>query len=320
MKKLKGWTLLAVVMLAQPLYGEMTDRIVAVVNEEIITLSDLNNAFEPYRKNIEAAYREPEKGKALAESRASFLYRLIDARLIEQEAKKSGVAVKDEEVMSYMRGILGRRNIPLEEFMKKLADEGQSFESYKKEIRQQMVKMKLIRKEIKSRIIVTEGEIGEYYIKHRSDYEGKEALRLKQIILAFPRGMSVETEEKLRKTMEDIRKQLQNGESFDVLAANYSQGPAAASGGDLGFIEKGMMLPEVEQAASSLGKDELSGVIRSSIGLHLVKVIDRRGAGLKPIEAVREEIQEKIEEQKLDKKFDGWLEALRKRSHIEVKL
>jgi parvulin-like peptidyl-prolyl isomerase len=319
-KKITGWILLAAVMLAQPLYGEMTDRIVAVVNEEIITLSDLNNAFEPYRKKVETTYREPERVKALAESRAAFLQRLVDASLIEQEAKKSGIVVKDEEVMSFIKDILGRRNISLDEFMNSLASEQLSFASYKKEIKEQMVRTKMIRKEIKSRIIVTEGEIGEYYIKHRSDYEGKEAIRLKQIILTTPRGMSGETEAKLKKTMEDIHKQLQNGESFDVFAANYSQGPAAASGGDLGFIEKGMMLPEVEKAASNLGKDELSGVIRSSIGFHLIKVIDRRGAGLKPLEAVREEIQAKIEEQKLDKKFDEWLDALRKRSHIEVKL
>lgn len=318
MKKFAGLVFIIAVLLTQPLYGEIVDRIVAVAGDEIIIMSDLNRAIEPYRKKIEETYREPERGRALAEFRAALLNRLIDASLIEQEAKKNGISVKDEEVTAVIKDILGRKNISMDDFVRGLAGEGLSLESYKKNIKEQMVRMKLIRRVIKSRIIVTDKEIGEYYSSHRQeDYEGKEAVRMKQILLTFPKGADEETKENLRKEIEGIHRRLKNGEPFDMLAANYSQGPA---GGDLGFIEKGTMLPEVENVAFNLGKDEISGVIRSPIGFHIVKVIDKQGAGLKPIETVREEIQAKLEEQKLEKKFEEWLEALRKRSHIEIKL
>ena len=317
MKKFIVWVFIATVLPAQSLHGEIVDRIVAVAGDEIITMSDLNRAIEPYRKKIEETYREPERGRALAEFRAALLNRLIDASLIEQEAKKNGISVKDEEVTAVIKDILGRKNISIDDFVRGLAGEGLSLESYKKDIKDQMVRMKLIRRAIKSRIIVTDKEIGEYYSNHRQDYEGKEAVRMKQILLTFPKGAGEETKETLKIEIEGIHRRLKNGEPFDMLAANYSQGPV---GGDLGFIEKGTMLPEVENAAFNLGKDEISGVIRSPIGFHIVKIIDKRGAGLKPIETVREEIHAKLEEQKLEKKFEEWLETLRKRSHIEIKL
>lgn len=320
MKKFAGLVFIIAVLLTQPLFGEIVDRIVAVVNDEIITMSDLNQAIEPYRKKIEETSREPERGKVLADARATLLRTLIDASLIEQEAKKNGISVKDEEVTAAINDILKRRNISAEDFVRGLAGEGLSFESYKKDVKKKMVRMRLIRRAIKSRIIVTDKEIGEYYSSHRQDYEGKEAVRIKQILLIFPKGAGEETKEKLGKDMENIHERLKNGEPFDMLAANYSQGPAAAAGSDLGFIEKGMMLPEVENAAFNLGIDEISGAIRSAVGFHIIKVVDKRGAGLKPIETVREEIQAKMEEQKMEKKFEEWLESLRKKSYIEIKL
>ena len=319
MKKFKSWWLLAVILLAQPVYAETVDRIVAVVNEDIIILSEFNAAFEPYRRRIEETYKGPERDTALAESRKAFLNRLIDASLIEQEARKNGISVKDEEVAAAIKDIIDRRNLTTDDLANELAKGGLSLGAYKKDIREQMVRMRLIRREIKSKLMVTDQEIGEYYHLHRSDYEGREAVRIQQILLAFPKGAGGDAREKIRKTAEEISGRLKSGEPFDVLAASFSSG-AAAGGGDLGFIERGMVLPEVEKAAFALDKGKISGIIESPAGFHVIRVIDKRGGGLKPIQDVREEIQEHIEEQKMMKKFDEWLAALRKRSLIEIKL
>lgn len=320
MRKIAALILIIVVLSAQPLFGEIVDRIVAVVNDEIITMWDLNMVFEPYRKNIEENYKEPERGKVLADARATLLRTLVDASLIEQEARKTGISVKDEEVMAAISSILKRKNISVEDFAGELANEGLSFESYKKDFKKKLLRTRLVTREIKSRIVVTDKEIGEYYRTHRQEYEGKEAVRIKQILLVFPKEADEETKEKLKKNMEIIYEQLKSGEPFDVLAANYSQEPAAVAGRDLGFIEKGMILPEVENAAFNLEIGEISGIIRSAIGFHIIKAVDKRGAGLKPFETVREEIQSKIEEQKADKKFGEWLESLRNKSYVEIKL
>lgn len=298
----------------------VADRIVAVVNDEVITLSELNNAFEPYQERFTATYQGPDREKALGESRMAFLNRMIDNLLMEQESRKTGVAVRDEEVTDAINDMLKQRKITQDQFLKALQQEGTALEAYRKDVRDQLVRLKLIRRDIKSKVAVTDEEIGAYYRKHREDYEGKEAVRIRQILLPLPRAESRDAKEKLRAEAEAIRKRLANGEPFEELAARFSQGPAAAEGGDIGYIEKGIIHSEVEDVAFSLPRNEISGVIESAVGFHIIQVMDRRGAGLKAIESVREEIREKIDREKMEKRFEEWLEELRKKSHIEMKL
>jgi len=310
-----------VMILCVPVHAEMIDRIIAVVNSEIITLYEFNIAFEPYLKNIENNYKGGDKEAMIKQTKDAFLQRMIDNILIEQEAKKTGISatVKDEEVMDVLQDTLNRQNMTMQEFLKNIAREGGSLEAVKKDIRTQMIRMRLLRREVKDRIIITEADIGEYYNKHRDEYEGKESVRIKQILLLYPPEADKKRKSNVRQEAELIRELLLKGESFDALVAKYSHGPAA-NGGDMGFVEKGRIIPEVEAAAFSLPVNEISDIIESSVGYHIIMVIDKKGAGLKPIEVVREEIKAKIEEEKLEKKYDEWISSVRAKSHIETKL
>src|SRR5450759_1955346 len=238
----------SLMLLCVPVGAEVVDKIIAVVNDEIITLAEFNTAFEPYLKNIEDNYKGKDKETLINQAKEAFLKRLVDNLLIEQEAKKAGmgIVIKDEEVMDVIRDMMAKKKSNMEDFKKNLAREGNSLESLKKDIRSQMMRMRLLRREIKSKVIVSDEEIGEYYNKNRQDYEGKEAVRLKQIFLAIPAKADKVTRAKLKKEAQKLRRRIMNGESFDFLALNYSQGPAAAQGGDIGFIGKGAIIPEVE--------------------------------------------------------------------------
>jgi parvulin-like peptidyl-prolyl isomerase len=313
--------LLGVILLCAPVRAEVVDKIIAVVNDEIITLYEFNTAFEPYRKNIENTYKGTDKEAVIKQSREAFLQRLIDNILIEQEAKKSGagIIVKDEEVMEVLQDILAKQKLSMQEFSKNLAKEGKSLDSVKKEIRGQIIRARLLRREVKAKILVSDEEIGEYYNKNRQEYEGKETVRIKQILLVLPPNADKTIIAKVKNEAMQLHKRVKNGESFDLLALNYSQGPAAAQGGDVGFIGRGTIIPEVEAAAFSLPVGQVSEVIESSVGFHIIQVVDKKGAGLKPIAAVREEIKTKIEDEKLENKFDEWIASIRAKSHIEVK-
>lgn len=298
----------------------VADRIVAVVNDEVITLSELNNAFEPYRERFMANYQGPDREKALGETKATLLNRMIDNLLMEQESRKTGITVRSEEVTDAIKDMQKQQKISPEEFLKAMQREGMTLDAYRKDIGDQLVRLKLIRRDIKSKVAVTDEEIGEYYRKHREDYDGKEVVRIKQILLLLSKEENPAAKEKLRVGADAIHKRLLNGEPFELLSAKFSQGPAAAEGGDIGYIEKGMIHSEVEDAAFSLPLNQISGVIESPVGFHIIQVVDRRGAGLKAIEHVREEIREKIDREKMEKKFGEWLAELRKKSHIEIKL
>lgn len=311
---------LATILLSTAVQAAVADRIVAIVNNEVITLSELNKAFEPFRQKFETSYQGSDREQARNETMLVLLNRMIDSLLMEQEARKTGIDVRDNEVTDAITDIQKRRNISPSDFQKVLEREGLTQDAFRKDIREQIMRMKLIRRDIKSRVAVTDEEIGEYYSKHRQDYEGKECVRIKQILLMLPKEENLEIKEKIRANAEEIHKRLLNGESFNQLCAKYSEGPEAAHGGDVGFIERGIIHTEVEDVAFSLPINHISGVIESSVGFHIIQVIDRRGAGLKAVESVREEIREKIDQEKMEKKYGEWLEELRKKSHIEIKL
>jgi peptidyl-prolyl cis-trans isomerase SurA len=318
-------TMLAVLVLgtwvcAAPLQAEVRNRIVAVVNNEVITLSEVENAAEPYLARIRDTYKGPDPERVMAEARKNVLNRLIDNLLIEQEVKKGGFTVSDGEVMDAINDILANKKSSLEELQKALAARGMTFDAYKAEIRSQMIKLKLARREIRTKIAISDEEIGAYYVEHKSEYEGKEAVRLKQIILLVPKDADGATRDRLRAEAEQLHERLTRGEAFDQIAAKHSQGPAAETGGDIGFVERGSMLPEVEALAFALERGTISQVIATPVGFHIVMVVDKRGAGVKPIAYVREEIKAKIEIEKMEKKYEEWIEAVRRRSHIAIKL
>ena len=301
--------------------AEVADRIVAVVNDDIITLSELNRAFEPYAKNIEAGYKGNDMDSVLKQNKEAFLQRLIDQLLMEQESRKAGgVAIKDEEVMGVLTDMLAKNNMPMDIYLKKLAAEGNTLDAVKKEIQGQMLRMRMLRREIQSKILITDDEIGQYYQQHRQDYEGKEAVHIKQIFLPAPVTLDNQTHAKIKRFAQELRARIVNGEPFEKIAAEYSKGPAAAEGGDVGYVERGVILPEVEKAAFELPVGQMSDVIQSEVGFHIIAILDRRGAGLKPLVAVREEIKTKIEDEKLAKKYDEWIDGIRKKSFIDVRL
>ena len=319
-RRLFSWVFLLGVLVPAAAMSAVVDRIVAVVNDDIITMSELESAFQPYLKRINASYKGPDMDKVIADGNNRILNRMIDNKLIEQQSKKTGTVVKDDEVTDTIKDILQRRNVPMAELIKNLEREGTTFETYRQDMKDQMTRMRLLRKELRTKTLVSDEEIGEYYVKHRQEYEGKEAVRMKQILILLPQNASRAKKIKLRADAEMIRKRLIDGESFDLLAGQFSQGPSAATGGDVGFLEKGTMLPEVDSVAFRLSKDEISEVIVSTVGFHIIKVLDKRGAGIKPITVVREEIKLKLEEEKMEKKYEEWIAELRKKSHIEIKL
>lgn len=304
---------------AVPASGEVADRIVAIVNDDIITLSELNTTFEPYMKRIEAQLAGKDKEKVVAEGRTAILNRMIDNKLIEQEAKKSGIVIKDEEVMGTIRDMLKGRNMQMSDLLQALSKDGLTFDGYKQDLKEQLQRQQLVRREIRAKLVVTDDEIGDYYRQHRDEYEGKEAIRLKQILLPLPLGADPAIRERARELAESILKRIKNGEPFEALAAQFSPGSATA-GGDIGFVEKGHMLPEVEKVALNLGVGDVSPVIETSQGFYIIQVVDKRGAGLKPIIEVRQEIQRKLEDEKASKKFEQWVADLRSKSLVDIKL
>ncbi len=312
-------TVFTLLLFACPVHAVIVDRIVAVVNDTLITQSDLNSTFEPIRKRIAAQTSGEERASALKKAQEGMLNRMIDDILIEQEAARLGIKIPDEDVTGAIENILAQKNLTMNDFEKILEKEGMSLEGYKKEVKTQMIRSKVVRRELRTAIAVTDEEIGEYYIKHRAEYEGQQAVRIKQIVLLFPEKLDDDIKQKLKGDMEAILKRLKAGEPFDKLASQFSQGPTAKQGGDIGFVERGIMPPEMEKIAFALEPGQISDVIESPAGFTIITVTDKRGAGTRMIESVRDEIKDKLLDAKMDKKIEEWMSDLRKKAHISIK-
>ncbi|MBW2649161.1 MAG: peptidylprolyl isomerase [Deltaproteobacteria bacterium] len=320
--KLKPFFIVCILIIfsSAPLYAAFEDRIVAIVNDEVITLSELNSILQPFMKRIEEIPQGAQREEIVEKARAAAMDKLVNNMLLEQKAAKLKIIVTDEDVDKTLETMLEGKNISVDKFGEALSKQGTTLDEYRDEIRKDIIRSRLIEAEIRSRITINEKEIGEYYLKHRNDYEGKEAARIQQILLVKPKDCDDSTRKKLRAKAKEILKRVKDGESFDLLVGEYSQGPAARSGGDLGFVEKGMMFPEVDMAVSKLKKGDTSEVIESPVGFHVIRVIDKRGAGIKPVEEVREEIIRNIGNEKMKKEFEEWMKELREKSLVEIKL
>jgi len=311
---------LVVLFAATAAAADLVDRIVAVVNHEIITLSDLDRTLKPFIENLEKSKNVRVDEATIKEARKAALNGLINNMLIDQQAARLGIVVTDEDLDKALQDILHEKQLSLSLLKDMLAQNQTTMEDYKEDMRRQIVTMRLIGKEIRSKIGVSKEEIGEYYGRHRDAYEGKESVRVQQILIIAKEDEDSEKKSSLRERANKVLELLKRGVSFEQMATEYSQGPAAQDGGDLGFIEKGIMLPEVDKEAFRLGKGEISNVIESHIGFHIIKITDKRGVGIKPLEDVRDEIKESIANDKAKIKFEEWIQELRKKSLIEIRL
>lgn len=300
--------------------GEMRDGIAAVVNGDVITRTELENALGPVIERINNDARIEDKDNLLSNARHMVLNQLIDRLCLYQEATRLSIDVTDEDVENTIRAILTEKNVSYDNLTEYFAERNVTLEQYKKEMRDQLLKREIIIREIRNKVTISDEEIGAYYAEHKDEYEGKERVRLQQILIVKPRDGSVEEGRVQRLKAARLHQMLRQGESFLVLAEKYSEGPAAASGGDLGFVEKGAMHTSVDNVAFKLGIGDISPVVESPIGFHIIRVVDKRGAGLMTLDEVRDDIVRAIIEQKVQKKFAAWLENVREKSLIDIRI
>ncbi|MBI5182536.1 MAG: peptidylprolyl isomerase [Nitrospirae bacterium] len=289
------------------------DKIVAVVNNEVITLSELEDALQIPRKKIIADSSGKEQEQLLNKLTRDILDKMIEKKLQLQIARQRNITINQKEVDTALEDIKARNALPDDEALKRaLAMENLTLEQYKKELTEQITIMRLVSREIRSNIVISETEIKGYYEENKNEYAVLEEVRLRVIL--FKEKDDVE----MNKAM-DVLNQIKNGADFADIARRYSEDPTAKDGGDIGFIKKGQMLPEFEKTALSLKNGEVSDIIKTPSGYYLIKVEDRKEAAHIPFEKVKEDIERKLYEKKGDTLYDEWLKDLRKNAHVEIK-
>ena len=217
-----------------------------------------------------------------------------------------------------MRDVKERNQLTEAQFEEALAEDGMTMEEYKEQLSKQMKKMRLMDQEVKAKVQVTKKEIDEYYKEHESDFNAPPGVRLQQILLIVPAGATDREVNRVREQAEQILKRVNEGEDFTALVKNYSQDPNAAAGGDMGVFRQGELFPALDKVAFTLEVGEVSEVIQSPKGFHILRLLDRKDRKKMTEEERSEEIDVIIYNQKVENAFKEWLKELREKSYVAI--
>jgi len=295
------------------------DRIVAIVNQEIITLSEVEKYAETAEKELrsEDPIQRKEEKKQLYRK---IIDKLIEERLIEQEAKKLGIKVTSKEIEAALEEIKQRNNLTQEEFERALAKEGLSIDALKKQIEKRLQNTKLINFSLKMDVKMDEKKLREFYEKNIDRYQRTEQYRPAHIFFAIPKDATPAEIQEIKKKCQAVLEKIRRGEDFGEMALLYSEDTSSKDKGDLGFFRKGELLAVLEKEASRLKVGEVSGIVRSEFGFHIIKLLDRKGGGVIPFEEVVEKVKKDFMENEMEKAFKQFLTNLKEKSVIEIKL
>jgi peptidyl-prolyl cis-trans isomerase SurA len=291
----------------------VTDRIIAVVNNDAITLAELQESVVAYRAENPGA----RSGPSDEDLRRDFLNRLIDNRLQLQEADREKITVEDVELNEEFQERIKQYNVKNEEeFEKLIRSQGVTLESLKKRLRDGLKVSKLIRRKVTLRVSVTEAEINQYLDENRAKLETDLSFHARHILIT-PEADSDVGWESARIKAEMLRTQLQDGADFTELAKQHSRDATAKDGGDLGTLKRGELAPDVEVELLALGTGQISRPVKSPLGYHLFRLESKDSL---QAASIRQQIRDILFRQQYESRLDVWLKEIKQRAIIEVRL
>jgi len=309
-------------MVAQTGLAEETvlvDRIVAVVNDEIITLYDLNQKFEPYANNIKALrYSAEQERQMLFKVRSDLLSSLVDSKLADQEIKKNNIAVTEAEIDNTIERIKTARSFTDEDIRAGLAEQGLTMEDYRKELKEQLLRARLVTLEVKSKIVVTTENVQDYYDRHIENYRGAKKYHLWNIYITIPEYAGDSGKRSAHQKMESILSKLKQGVLFQKLVNDDYTASLEARGGDLGMFLIKELSPQLQSTVENMKTGEFSSIVETDSGYQILYVEKIIETASKSVDEVRREIEDILYKELVDNKYQDWLQDLRKRSHIKI--
>lgn len=303
----------------RPAAAAVIDRVVAIVNDEILTLSDLQEEMqEELRKVTEQYVGEEQQRQRLAVERR-LLDTLIERRLQVQEARAQKLLPSAAEVTASVEDIKKRTGVTTDaELEEALRREHLTLERFKRSIEEQIAVSRLVGKEVRSKLIIPEEDVRRYYDAHPAEFARTPEVRLRHILTRVAPDADAATVGRARARVEAARARILQGGDFGTVADEVSEA-GGAKGGELGVVKKGELNPEVEQLAFSLPLRQVSEAFRTAAGFHLILVEERRDDPVVPYAEARERIREKLLQERQGTRMKEWMAELRKRAIIDVK-
>ena len=285
--------------------AQVEDGIVAIVNSDLIMLSEIQRELASERERIQKDYRGDALARRLKTAEYTTLTSMIERKLQLQEAKLRSVTATDQEIQQMFR---------------QMKQQGETVDETNpadmKRVREQLTLLKIVDRDVRSAVMVADSDLKRYFQEHRDRFALSEEYTLSQILIK-PRSPddTADAREKIR----EVTALLKQGESFEDVALRFSDGQNASHGGHLGLVRQGELLPEIERTVATLVPGGISDVVETSEGFHIMRLEDKTPKQFRPYAQVSNEIQGLVFQQKSEDAFQTWLTNLKNKAYIEIK-
>lgn len=288
----------------------------AVVNGVVIQEEEVNRGLHYQQQRLLATTGMAIRPDMMPEARRMVLEELIDRELLYQQSRKKGVVIEEAQVNEELDQL--KKQYPNEQAYKEGLEENQLTEAaVKGQIKMTLAVRKFVEKEFGADIKVSESEAKVFYDGNPQYFRVPETVRLSQIMIKVDPKSDPSKKAEAQKTLEALQKRIQKGEDFSILAKDFSQDASAAQGGDLGTIPRGKMPKAIDDAAFALKPGEVSGILETDQGVHLIKVHEKKPEKVVAFKEVEEKIRQHLSDQKLRQKVNEFLNELKKTAKIE---
>ncbi len=302
----------AALLLSLSAPAQVVDRVAAIVNGEVITLSELAQRAGPEYQ------QEDPKARARALKNAFDL--LVAEKLFATQATALGVDVSDQVVDASIDDFKRRNKLDDSTLDELLRREGLTRAELRLRFRRDLEAGQIMRLKVSSRVKVTDEDVRNYYQGNEKLFGGEEELKVRHVFLPLSAGAGAAEEARVRADGEKILGRLAKGEDFAKVAREVSKGPSAPDGGDLGWLRRGTLAPELDRAAFALQPGRISGLVKTRTGFHILKVDERRVGGGKTFDEVKEEIRDRLTNEQVDAFRSQYVAELRRDALIEVRI
>ena len=312
----RATALLGAALLAAPVRGaepRVVERIVAVVNDDVILQSEVEDRLRFVAAENQGA--NPEK------LRREVLDHMVNERLIAQEAVTLRLEVDRMEVDRTVDEIKRQNKITQAELDEALRAQGMTMSSYRDDLKKQLLRLKVLQIQVRSRVSVSDEDVRKAYEQNLRTTGTDVKVRLRQILVAIPRDSPRAVRVARRAVAVKIGERVRAGEELAALAAETSDDAATrADGGDLGYVTRSALPPEVSDIVFDMRVGEIRGPIYSDLGGHIVQVLDRKASEARPFDEVKEELRRQIHQEEVEKQTRLWLVDVRRRAHVDLRL
>jgi peptidyl-prolyl cis-trans isomerase SurA len=298
-----------------PTAGDSIDRVVATVDGDPITMRDVVEFAASTGNPVSADGVGSEAAKAALKA-------LIEAKLLEQEVKKYEDKVDESEVDRYIAALRSQKHLNEEQFRQALVQNGITYEDFRKRARMEVEKMAMIDKEVRDKIVIPPSDIQAYYDAHKDDFTIKsERLRIAQVLIALPDNATAAQIAAAKKKADAIHNRAVHGEDFGGLARRYSDDASKANRGELGWFAPGDINDAILSALRPLKPGEISPVVRTKFGFHILHLEEHEVPGPRPLADVREEIRQKLQDERAQDTLQTWVDTeLVKQHYVQTNL